>query len=270
MTTNTTTTYDFSRSYFRFRVDLLTQPAITLSHKMPTTENNVRINLESRLSITNKTTGVSRVYALGASCKTERVGSDKDLWLLPNGNFQPVVSDHDFLIIKSWARKNMGVMRNPASLGPQPERQVGLVKEAWATSSITFREVPARILATTADIIDGIKADLPLVSHTEYHTGDWHVVIDHPVKTINYSQRENVFQTDTGPLLLPDLSPQRIAKEESLAGCLDLAYSAINHPNWVEFIINAPTPLSPDISVNHYSKPLRIDNVTNQIFQLAD
>jgi hypothetical protein len=267
MTNTNTTTVDFSRSYFRFRVDLLAQPAITLSHKMPTTENNVRINLECRLQLTNKKTDVVRTYGLGASCKTERVGSDHDLWLLPNADFKPIVSDHDFLIIKSWAKKNMGVMRNPASLGPQPERQVGLVKEAWATSSVTFRSVPGRVLKTTADIIAGIKGELPLVSHTEYQSGDWHVAIDHPVKTINYSERENVFQTDTGALLLPDLSPERLAKEESLVGCLDLAYSAFNAPNWVEFIINVPTPLSDTLSVNHYTKPVRIDNVTNHIIQ---
>ena len=263
-----TTTIDFSRSYFRFRVDLTAQPAITLSHKMPTSVNNVRINLECRCSLTNKKTGLSRVYGLGASCKTERVGSERDLWLLPNADFAPVVSDVDFLIIKSWQKKGMGVMRNPPTLGPQPERQIGLVKEAWATSSVEFRSVPGKILTRTEAIIAAIRSDRPLVSHTEFSQGDYTVTIDHPVKTINYSERENVFQTDTGPILLPDLSPERVAKEESLVGCLDLAYSAFNAETWAEFIVNVPTELTPGLSVNHYARPVRIENAKNWIVEL--
>lgn len=261
-------TIDFSRSYFRFRVDLAAQPAITLSHKMPTTVNNVRIDLECRCELTNKKTGLSRVYGLGASCKTERVGSDKDLWLIPNADFAPVVSDVDFLIIKSWQKKGMGVMRNPPSLGPQPERQVGLVKEAWATSSVEFRMVPGRALAGIGEIIQAIRGDRPLVSHTEYEQGDYRVVIDHPIKTINYSERENVFQTDTGPILLPDLSAERLSREESLVGCFDLAYSAFNAANWAEFIVNVPTELTAGVSVNHYAKPVRIEGTKNVVMEM--
>jgi hypothetical protein len=261
-------TYDFSRSYFRFRVDLKAQPAITLSHVPPTTVNNVRINLECRCALTDRKTGRTTIYALGASCKTERVGGPGDLWLLPNGDFCPVVSDEYFLITKSWQKKQMGVMRNPPSLGEQPERQIGLVDEAWVNAGVTFREVAGRRLETIEEIIAGIRGDQPLVSRTEYSQGDYDVVIDHPVKTINYSERESVFQTDTGPILLPDLSPERIQKEEALIGCFDLAYSAFNATDWAEFIVNAPTELSPEISVNHYSQPRRIEGTRNAIIEV--
>lgn len=261
-------TFDFSRSYLRFRVDLQSQPAITLSHQPPTTENNVRINLECRCAITDTRSGITTVYALGASCKTERVGGPGNLWLLPNADFCLTKSDEDFLIIKSWEKKDIGVMRNPASLGPQPERQVGVVKEAWTDSSIEFREAPGRKLETIEEMIEGIRGTQPMVSHTEYADGDYYVVIDHPVKTINYSERENVFQTDTGPILLPDLSIERLEQEEKLVGCFDLAYSAFNASDWAEFIVNKPTALSSEINVNHYSQVRRIENVVNAIIEL--
>lgn len=263
-------TYDFSRSYFRFRVDLAAQPMVTLSHKPPTTVNNVRINLDCRIALTDRQAGKTHVFGLGASCKTERVGADRDLWLLPNADFKPVVGTEDFLLIKSWQKKDMRVMRHPASLGPQPERQIGLIKEAWVDASLTFREVPARVLDGVDAIIEGIRSERPLVCRSAYSVSGYDVVIDHPIKTINYSERERAYQTDTGPVLLPDLSPERLRREEKLIGCLDLAYSALNAPDWAEFIVNVPTELSPDISVNHYSQPRRIEGMVNQIIEVMD
>src|SRR6185295_10048639 len=108
---------------------------------------------------TDRRSGKTLVYGLGASCKTERVGAERDLWLLPSADFMPVVGEEDFLIIKSWQKRGMGVMRNPPSLGPQPERQVGLVKEAWLTSGVTFREMKGRALENIDQIIEAIRGE---------------------------------------------------------------------------------------------------------------
>ncbi len=261
-------TLDFSRSYFRFHVDLQSQPAITLSHVPPTTENTVRINLECRCTLVHRPSRTTTTYALGASCKTERVGGPGDLWLFPNADFCPVVSDSEFLIIKRWQKTGMGVLRNPPSLGLQPERQIGLTKDAWADCSVDWQEVAGRELQGIDEIIAGIRGARPLVSRTSYSQGEYDVVIEHPVKTINFSQRENVFQTDTGPVLLPDLSPQRLQNEERLIGCFDLAYSAFNAPEWAEFIVNVPTVLTDEISVHHYSQARRIENCDNSIIEI--
>jgi hypothetical protein len=111
------TTVDFHRSFLTFRVDLQKQAAITLSHKPPTTENNARIQLECICRLASQSTGETKTYVLGASCKTERVGGPGDLWLLPNADFCPVVCDEEFLIIKSWQKCDMKILRVPASLG---------------------------------------------------------------------------------------------------------------------------------------------------------
>jgi hypothetical protein len=263
------TTHDFARSYIRFRVDLAAQSAITLSHKPPTTVNNVRIGIECRCELIHRPTGVRRVYALGASCKTERVGAARDLWLEPNADFCLVLSAEEFLIIKNWQKCNMGVMRFPPTLGVQPERQIGDPREAWVDCAVSFREVPAAAeLGDFAAIIDAIRSERPLVSRTEYDDGDYRVSIDHPVKTINYSEREGVYQTDTGPVLLPDLSPARLTAEPALIGCLDLAYSAFNAREWAEFIVQAPTAVSADTAVNHYSRARRIEHTRNVLLAL--
>ena len=60
---------------------------------------------------------------------------------------------------------------------------------------------------------------------------------------MNANERDMVYQTDTGPVLFPDLS----AEPENLLTTLELAYSAFNCPDWVEFIVRVPTAISDDL-----------------------
>lgn len=263
-------TIDFAGSYLRFRIDRQAQAAITVTHAMPTTVNNVRINIECRCELIDLRTSRSHVYVLSASCKTERVGADRDCWLEPNADFCLAISNEEFLTFKSWARQGLPVARHPEAAGVPMERQSGLCCEAWTDHTFQLHRARGRSLNSIEMIIDAIRGDRPLVSHTEYQNGDYRVVIDHPIKTINYSEREGVFQTDTGPILLPDLSPERLARCERLIECFDLAYSAFNSTGWAEFIINVPTPVTDDISVNHYSRPRRIEPVQNMLIEVLD
>jgi hypothetical protein len=263
-------TLDFSRSYVRFRVDCLVQPAITVTHAMPTTVNNVRINLECRCELIDARSGRSHVYVLGASCKTERVGADHGCWLEPNADFCLAASEHEFLMFKSWARNGLAVAKHPTALGVPQERQSGRCRDAWSDFDLQVRPTQGQLLKTIDDTITAIRGDRPLVARTEYDEGDYRVIIDHPVKTINYSERENIFQTDTGPILLPDLSPARLRQYERLIDCFDLAYSAFNSANWAEFIVNVPTPVGEEISVNHYSRLRRIEPVRNVLIEVLD
>ena len=66
-----------------------------------------------------------------------------------------------------------------------------------------------------------------------------------------------VYQTDTGPILFPDLS----VAPEKLLTTMELAFSAFNCPDWAEFIVRVPTKVSDDISVDHYSRPVRLGAV---------
>jgi len=96
--------------------------------------------------------------------------------------------------------------------------------------------------------------------------GGYEICLEYPIKTFNVSRCERVFQTDTGPIILPDFSPQRNA--ELFVERFDLAFAAFNSAHWIEFVINAPTTLNDEISVNHYSKTRRIENARNSIITL--
>lgn len=260
--------YDFSRSFVTFGIDLDKKKPVTLSQKSPTKVNNARVVIECVCTITNNKDGTSKMYVLDASCKTELVGVSVDIWTEPNADMCLIGSSDEFMIVKSWAKKDMGVMLEPATLGLQPERHASSVEEVFTRYEIALCRCNAKALNSAEAIVEATLNNRPLIARIEYEESDYHVCIDHPVKTINANPVDNIFQTDTGPVLLPDLSTPRIEKSERFIEVLDLAYSAINCFDWAEFIVNVPTPLTDEISVNHYSQSRRIENTKNAIYEL--
>jgi hypothetical protein len=263
-------TIDFSRSYLRFRVDPRVQPAITVTRPMPTSELNVRITLECRCDLHNGDTNARYEYVLCASCKTELVGADRNIWMEPNADFCVVASRDEFMVVKSWARRDMTLEKHPDMLAAPQERQSGRCREAWAAYDIQCSLSRGRALRSADEIVASIRGDKPIVARIEYQDGPWSVVIDHPVKTINYSEEDAVYQTDTGPILLPDLSAGRLARCHRMIDCFDLAYAAFNSANWAEVIINRPTEIGGGISVNHYSKSRRIEPAVTSLIEIVD
>lgn len=256
---------DFAHSFLTFRIDLEQQPAITVSQKPPFTLNHARIQIEARCTIHDQQRGVTTDYVLGAACKTEQVGVREHIWHQPNADFCPILSHEDFLTLKSWDRNDKGVLRYPPELGPQPERQLGKVAEAFDQVKINLRMVAGERLATPAQIIAATLDDEPLVGRIAFTALERYVVtLDFPIKTMNASERDGIYQTDTGPIILPDFSQPFTHIMETF----QLAYVAFNAPDWAEFILRVPTPLTATISVNHYAKTVRL-TTQNQVFRFV-
>ena len=254
---------DFSNSYLTFRTDLLKKPSRTASNKPPCTLNNARIPLDCHCEIRDAQTGETHVYVLGVNCKTERVGVEQDIWTDPNADFVPIFSQDQFMVVKTYDRIGKTVKLYPASLGDQPERQVGRVEEAFDSVRIDVFRREGERLERAEQIVEAVLSNHPLVARTEIQGERYTAVLDYPVKTINANERDSVYQTDTGPILLPDLSKE----SDDLIGGFELAFSAFNSPDWTEFIVRVPTPITAEISVYHYSRPLRLDT-RNQIVRL--
>lgn len=254
---------NFAASFLTFRIDWNLKSSLTASHQPPFTLNSARIQIESSCKISDRATGVAQTFVLGASCKTEFVGVERDLWTEPNADFCIILSEDSFLILKSWDRNNKGVMRYPAALGEQLERQSGRVSDTYERVSINLRPVPAERLQGAEAIVAATLADEPLVGRCAYCLNDrYDIEIDFPIKTINANEREWIYQVDTGPIPMPDLSPDS-------GGWIDsfhLAYVAFNREDWAEFILQVPTPLSEGISVNHYSRIVQM-HTQNSIFR---
>lgn len=256
---------DFERSFIRFRLDTTKKPPKTTSRKLPMTLNNVRFPLDARAVLTRKSTGKTYDYALSVSCKTEQVWVPRDVWHQPNADMLLIAGPDEFLIVKRWDKADKGVMRYPESLGVQPERQLDSPEQNFDRYSIDLAARPGRELKTLEEIIATLFGAAPAVALTEYETADYHVRLEYPVKTVNFSERERYYQVDTGPALFPDLEqPHRTPLETC-----QLAYIAHNCPEWAEFLVCVPTTLTENVKVHHYSKSVRVEGTKNRLIAVG-
>ena len=256
---------DFYRSFVRFRIDLnVTQPR-TVSQPPPFTLNNARFPLECVCRITTGLGAAARTieYVLGASCKAEQVHVRENIWHDPAADMCLIASMDEFLVVKSWDRNNRGVMLSPPTLGPQPERQAGKCSEAFTDMNIELRQASGQLLTTTEEIVAAVLTNRPLVSQTEFSLSDGsQVFLEYPVKVINASEREMFYQVDTGPVLVPDATA---SDGKTAISCLRLAFMAHNTLGCTEMLLNVPTEIAPGVSVNHYSKVMKL-NAINRMF----
>ncbi|MEX0820083.1 MAG: hypothetical protein WD070_10845 [Pirellulaceae bacterium] len=260
---------DFPRSYLRFYLDFENRQPISISHPSPVRTNRTRIALEARCRLTHRPTRTTSSYVLSAACKTEHVGGTiGNLWMQPNADCIFILGDNgEFAVHKSWYRNDPGVMLEPATLGVQPERQTFRIDENFDECRCELREVPATILSGYDAVAAAVLGDRPLVSRIEYEDGDYEICIEQPVKTINLAERDRLFQTDTGPIIVPDLRGERIERERHFVGVFDLAYSAFHKDDWAEVILRKPTPVSDNVTVNHYSEPRLLRPTRNSLLQ---
>ena len=255
---------NFAASFLTFRIDWNLKPSLTSSHKSPFTLNNARILIESTCQITDRMTGVSKRYVLGASCKTEYVGVEAGIWTDPNADFCIILSEESYLILKSWDRNNKGVMLYPVSLGEQAERQLGRVADTYDSVRINLRTAVAKALNSPEEIIAATLADEVLVGRSAFTLIErYDIEIEFPIKTMNANEREMIYQSDTGPILFPDLRDG----DDNWIERFHLAYIAFNRLDWVECILQVPTALSENISVNHYARAMQL-RAQNSLFSV--
>ena len=257
-------TFDFNRSFFTFRIDTLVKPPLTVTHKPPFSLNNARIPIECRCVVTEKVTDQVQAFVLGASCKTERVGAEGDIWLEPNADFCPIFSDDRFLSLKTYSQVGTEMELYPPGSGSQSDRQSGFIDDTYDSVKIDLAECDGELLESAREIVEAVLANQNLVARTELENDRYLALIEHPVKTINANERDWIYQTDTGPVLFPDLS----VEPDSIMTSLELAYSAFNCPDWIEFIVRRSTPTTSDINVYHYSDAVRCDS-RNQMLRIG-
>jgi len=254
---------DFACSFLAFRIDALKRPPVTASHKPHLSLNNARIQIECRCVITERATGRVQTLILGASCNTERVGVDRDVWTEPNADFLPIFSDTHFMHLKTYVSCGLGVDLYGHEGRRQSDRQHGLIGYAFDSLRVDIVETDAKEFQSPQEMVEATLAGHRLIARTTIVSSRYSAVIEYPVKTMNANERDWIYQTDTDPVLFPDLSRDFA---ELMIG-LELAYCAFNCREWSEFIIRVPTPLSEDINVQHYSRTSRVDCL-NQVFSI--
>lgn len=211
--------------------------------------NNVRFWVESRTTIHDPEAGESVVYYQCASCKSENTFGEKDLFHADNYDFLPILGQGNWL-----------VFRRPARISPN-YRTVRPVDEMWGEPRLILHEAAeATLLDTFEKIRDATAAGLPIVTQTELRNEETglRAVIECPTKTMNVSLEKGMYQVDTGPIALPDLS----RRFDPPIQCLSLAFVAFNAPHFADFVVEQPTAVVEEgeekYEIYHFSSPFSL------------
>lgn len=257
---------EFGRSTLLFRIDLDVKPPKTLSHKPPFAMNNARIQIDSVCRITERDGGRVHTFVLGGDCKTERVGAEQDLFLEPNADFIPIFSDTGFMHIKTFARAGAHAQAYPPGSGEQSDRLTAVIADTFVDAHLDLVEREGERLADGKAIVDSILANDIIVGVHRLSTDRYDVEIQYPAKTINGNERDIVYQTDTGPILWPDLARD---PDDLLPG-LELAFTAANAPDWAQIIVRRRTSIADGVEVYHYADSIRVEGIANEFYRLPD
>lgn len=252
---------DFQRSFVVFEIDFDRKPTQTVSDTRQNRHNRARIQIDCRCQVTDPT-GKSTDYFLGESCKTELVAVAREvgIFVKPNADFRPVMSDEHTLFFKSWERNRNG----STATGSHSERQVVRTREAFTHHALQLAYREGTRLTSATDIVKATDEGRPLIARTEFSLAAYCIRLDYPVLTFDVSEKLLAFQTDTGPVIFPELSEPHTHALDTFR----LAFCAFNAPDWIEFIVQKPTPVGSGISVNHYSESVQITGCQNSILRV--
>lgn len=255
---------DFGRSTMLFRIDLDELNPQTLSHKPPFPMNNARVQIDGVCRITERATGRVQTIVQGASCKTEQVGATADLFLDPNADFVPLFSNDRFMHIKTFARAGTQASTYPPGSGTQSDRLLTRMVDSFVDAHLDLVEAEGELLGDTRAIVDAVLSNELIVGVHRFGNERYDAEIEYPVKTINANERDVVYQTDTGPIPVPDLD----AEPDDLLAGIELAFTAANAPDWAQLIMRTRTPIGDGVDVFHYSASIRRDDIANEFYRI--
>ncbi len=232
-------------------------PEYTEKHDIPH-GNMARIQLDAMIDVIDDSSGESDRFVLIQPCRTERVYKKDRLFQIPSGEFRVIYSLEEHRSVGKAMTYEGGVSKGSA------------VKDNFRSLVIDVVTFPkTQAMGTPAEVNELTAANHPLVGRTEIKDPKLPLryVIEYPIKTMNIMPRDNSYQIDTGPLLVPDFD----LEAESVIDRLEMAHVAFNHkhPELAEFILRQPTPVTDEegkelCRILHYSK-VRVDSARNTL-----
>jgi hypothetical protein len=213
------------------------------------TANAVRFWIESRTILFDDNAGTELVIYQCGSCKSENTFAENNLLQDDNYDFMPIYGDEDLLIL----RRHVDVRND--------YRQLRKVTDVWGTPIMKLNlGQTVTELESFEQIRDVTATGTPLAAQTEIANAKTGLrcLLEYPIKTMNINLDNTIWQVDTGPVALPDLT----RRFETPVDSVQLAFAVFNAPDCCEFVIEQPTPVMRDerevCQVYHYSNPISL------------
>jgi hypothetical protein len=207
--------------------------------------NEVRFWVESRTRIIDPRSGRTEDYIQAGACKSENTFAPDNLFITDNYDFLPVFGPEWGVIFRRKATAQDGYRScQPAS-------------EMWAGQRYHLVEPKGtRLLESNESIREAAYDFVPLVAQTEIWNDETQLraIIEYPVKTLNTHRQDNMYQVDTGPVVLPDLS----GRHQRLVDGMRLAFIAFNVAGFADLVIEERTPVGAEGKTYHYSELLSL------------
>ena len=217
--------------------------------------NNARIQVEARCDLLDLKTGESENYYLVASCKGEDTYGKGCLFLSPSYDFCMIYSSTDFMILRTHV------------CADSDNTTVGDNRGHFLDVQFHISMVDAEALENARDVVQATLASRLLNGRTEISddAGRYRAIMEFPIKTMNVNDINNVYQVDTGPILLPDF----MSDKERMVERFQLAFVAYNRLNETYFVTQTPTTIAAKdgAKTSHYSEIVR-ENAKNVVIAL--
>jgi len=240
---------DFANSYMTWVV----QPDPNSRRKpghMPY-QNRARIQLDARCEVANDRVGESDEFFLITPCRAEWMYRSDTLFQQPSREYCCIWSQTDFV--------STGPGCGAVGAGDVPV--ASLISDSFLDFKLTIRHFPgAQELSSAEQIVTATQKNLPLVGLTAIESEDGQVraTLEYPIKTMNINADRGLFQVDTGPMIVPDLS----SASERMIEWFDVAFVCYNAFDIAEFLLRKPAPVLDDVEeggkVVKYSEVRRI------------
>ena len=221
-------------------------------------DNTIRILIDSRCEIIDNETGKSEWFYLITPCRTEWMYRDDVLWKNdPNLEFVGIYSQNYY---RHGHVQVQDKLRPQQDMGVAKETVVGLPD---FHPNLSFYNKTAELFSDN-DVIQATLDLTPIVATTELQStdGKFKVIIEYPIKTMNFVEERNRFQVDTGPILFPDFDIDSMHNIEKF----QLAFVCYNNRDIAEFVSRVPTTIGKTkgnhIQTMEYSKINRLEVVT--------
>jgi hypothetical protein len=220
-------------------------------------ENTVRFWVESRMRFIDEKTGRVEDYYQCGSCKSEYTFVEKDLFKEDNYDFMPIFGPEYGIIYRRKAYYTTDYKSCPLST------------DMWEGQNYKLREARSVVLDSNKAIREATNGAVPVVAQTEIfnEAEGLRAIIEYPIKTMNINDERDLYQTDTGPVLLPDLSK----RYEKTVDSISLAFAAFNTPHFTDFVIESDTSIKgekgKEALVYHFSKIISLP-AKNTLFAL--